>query len=518
MKLLRNFSRILIGLVFIYSGFVKVVDPLGSAYKFTDYFVAMNLEFLSGAALTFSILLCVAELVLGIALLFNLVPKVVSWGVLAFMALFTPLTLWLAIANPVHDCGCFGDALILSNWETFFKNLIILAFVGVIFWQRKNFKPAYRPAWQWALGFFFAGMSFWLAFYSLNNLPVIDFRPYHVGANIPEGMVVPDEEKGNVDEYESVFIYEKNGEEKEFTVDNLPDSTWNFVDAEHKLVKEGYKPPIHDFTIEPVYVPGYSQDPVDETYVNLYEAELIYSNGEETETFFVDNLPDSTWNFQEVVYETDINPELIEVIYLAPSGDEEIYSVYNRPDSTYIWIDAIYPTETPSVAIPYGEDITDLVLADEGYFFFAVMTYVEDAKPDNLERINEIAAYCETQDIKFYCLTASNADDIAKFVEANDPIYDFYNTDPITLKTVVRSNPGLVLLKNGTVIDKWSSKNIPDVNDLNSDLLAKSVSEHKSQSENNLALVYALALLLFMAVVHIIYTWLVNNKYISKNY
>lgn len=517
MKFLRNLSRIFVGLVFIYSGFVKVVDPLGSAYKFTDYFVAMNLEFLSGAALTLAILLCVAELVLGIALLFNLVPKISSWGALIFMALFTPLTLWLAVANPVSDCGCFGDALILTNWQTFFKNLIILAFVGVIFWQRKNFNPFYRPFWQWILGFFFAGMAFWLAFYSLNNLPIIDFRPYHIGANIPEGMIVPDEEKNNVDVYESVFIYEKNGEQKEFTAETLPDSTWTFVDAEHKLVKEGYKPPIHDFTIEPVYVPGYSQEPVEETYVNLFDAELIYSKDGETETFYIDNLPDSTWVFEQIIYETDLDPDLVEVIYLTPGGDEETFSLYNRPDETYMWFDAFYPTESSGAAIPYGEDITDLVLADEGYYFFLVMTHVDDAKTKNLDRINEIAAFCQTEVIKFYCLTASNAEEIAEFVKTNDPVYDFYNTDPITLKTVVRSNPGLVLLKNGTIIDKWSSKNIPDVNDLNKDLMALSITSQRAVAENTLALTYALALLLLMAIFHIFYTWMLQNKYISKN-
>lgn len=516
MKFIRNFSRILVGLIFIYSGFVKVVDPLGSAYKFADYFTAMHLEFLDGAALVFAILMSVAELVIGIALIFNLVPRVVAWGLVLFMGLFTPLTLWLAAANPVSDCGCFGDALILTNWQTFFKNIVIDVFVVIIFWQRKKFKPAYGAFWQWLLGFFFAGLLFWLAFYCLFNLPVVDFRPYHIGANIPEGMIIPDEEKNNVDIYESVFIYEKNDVQKEFSEENLPDSSWAFVDADHRLLKEGYRPPIHDFTIEPLYVPGYSPEPIEETYVNLYDSELVYSKNDVNENFTIESLPDSTWSFVEIIYESELDPSLVNLSYLSPNGDEEIFSVYDRPASNYIFLDAVYPVETSGISIPYGEDVTDLVLADENYFFFAVMTHIDDAKPKHLESFNKIAAFCEQESYKFYCLTASTADEVQKFVKENDPVYDFYNTDPITLKTVVRSNPGLVLLKNGTVIDKWSSKNIPDVNDLRKDLLGRSLTIQKASAENKLAIAYALAILLFMALFHICYTWLVQKKYISK--
>jgi uncharacterized membrane protein YphA (DoxX/SURF4 family) len=517
MKVLRNFSRIIVGLLFIYSGFVKVVDPLGSAYKFTDYFVAMNLEFLGGAALTFAILMSAAELLLGIALLFNLVPKISSWGVLLFMGMFTPLTLWLAIGNPVQDCGCFGDALILTNWQTFFKNLVILVFVVIVFWQRKKFKPVYGMFWQWSLGVVFTAFTFWLIFYCLNNLPVIDFRAYHIGANITEGMIVPDEEKANVDVYESVFTYEKNGEQKAFGVDNLPDSTWTFVDAEHKLIKEGYRPPIHDFTIEPVYIPGFSAEPADEIYVNLYDAQFFYSKDGETEMFTVESLPDSTWVFTEMIYESELDADFVKLIYLAPSGDEEYFTVYNCPSDEYVFLDAEYPIESAGSSIPYGEDIADIVLDDDNYFFIAVMTYVDDAKPKNLEKINEIAAFCQQESYNFYCLTASNVEEIEEFIKTNDPIYDFYNTDPITLKTIVRSNPGLLLLKKGTVVDKWSSKNIPDVNDLSNDLMARSVTIHQAEAENILTITYVLALLLFMAVFHIFYIWLIQNKYINNN-
>jgi len=516
MKALRNFSRVLIGLVFIYSGFVKVVDPLGSAYKFNDYFTAMNLEFLSEMALVFAFLMCAAELLIGIAMLFNLLPKIYSWAALLFMAMFTPVTLWLAAANPVSDCGCFGDALILTNWETFFKNIVIDIFVVIIFLQRKKFQPLYSQFFQWMIGVVFISAVFFLAFYCLNNLPIVDFRPYHIGANISEGMIVPDEEKDNVDVYESVFIYEKNGEQKEFLSENLPDSTWAFVDADHKLVTEGYVPPIHDFTIEPVYLPGISQEPQDEVYVNLFDAEFVYEKDGETESFAVDMLPDSSWNIQEIIYEDDLEVDKIELVYLTPDGSEAYFTMYDRPDESYIFIDALYQSDAPVNLVPYGEDIGDIVLADSNYFFIMVSTHIENAKTENLDKINNIAAFCEQESYNFYCLTASSEEDIVEFIDTNDPIYDFYNTDPITLKTIVRSNPGLVLLRNGTILNKWSYKNIPEVEELQKDLAGLSITEHKAKSENRLAIIFTLAMFLFMSLFHNLWSWLLKNKYVNK--
>jgi len=517
MKVLRNFSRLFVGLVFIYSGFVKVIDPLGSAYKFTDYFVAMHIDFLSGMSLFFSILLSVAELVIGIALVFNLVPKLASWGVLLFMGLFTPLTLWLAAANPVSDCDCFGDALILTNWQTFYKNLVLLVFVIIIFLYRKKFKPVYNEFFQWALGVFFTIASVVLSLYCLRNLPVIDFRHYHVGANIQEGMIIPDEEKDNVDVYESIFIYEKNGEQKEFAVDELPDSTWTFVDATHKLIKEGYKPPIHDFTIEPIYVPGISPEPAEEVYVNLYDAQFMYSKDGETEYCNVDGLPDNTWKLEHIVYETELDPYLIRLTYLNPEGIEEVFNIYEIPGNDYVFIDAEYIPEQDFETIPYGEDITDLVLSDENYAFFLVMTNVEDAKTKYISKINEIAKFCKEKNYSFYCLTASGVEEITAFAKENEVDFNFYNTDPITLKTVVRSNPGLVLVKKGTILNKWSGPNVPEVSELQSELTALAITEHQKNKNDQVTLIYILALALFMSLFHNFYVILIKKKIINLN-
>ena len=177
MKLLRLISRILVGIVFVFSGFVKAIDPLGSTYKFGDYFTAFGLEFLEPMAFPLAIILSGIELVLGIGLLLSYRMKVMSWLLLIFMSFFTVLTLILALTNPVSDCGCFGDALILTNWETFGKNVIILAFTLVIFIYRKQY-PEIRSAmveWSVIVAFFLG--SVFLSLYCYNNLPLLDFRP-----------------------------------------------------------------------------------------------------------------------------------------------------------------------------------------------------------------------------------------------------------------------------------------------------------------------------------------------------
>ncbi|HDS07662.1 MAG TPA: DoxX family protein, partial [Bacteroides sp.] len=138
MRFARLISRILLGAVFIFSGFVKAVDPLGSAYKFSDYFHAFGLKFLDGLSLPLGILLPALELALGIMLLLGYRKKIVTWAVTVFMVFFTLLTLVLAVFNPVEDCGCFGDALVLTNWETFFKNVVLMVFVVILFPDRKR--------------------------------------------------------------------------------------------------------------------------------------------------------------------------------------------------------------------------------------------------------------------------------------------------------------------------------------------------------------------------------------------
>jgi hypothetical protein len=242
-------SRYLLAFTFIFSGFVKGVDPLGSAYKFSDYFVAFNLGFLEPLVLFFSFTLCAAELYIGLLLLLRVKDTIAIWGAFIFMAVFTPLTLALAIYNPVSDCGCFGDAVILTNWETFFKNIPILLASLLLLIYRKKQIPYFNTYLNNILAVVLLVISFFPSIHGYRNLPLMDFRPYSIGTNIPEAMSIPPD--ASMDEYKTTLFYERDGVIREFTEDNMPwqDSTWKFVDSKSVLVKRGYTPLITDFLV-----------------------------------------------------------------------------------------------------------------------------------------------------------------------------------------------------------------------------------------------------------------------------
>ncbi len=362
MRKLNQLSRIILGLVFIFSGFVKAVDPLGSMYKFNDYFTAFDLEFLSVIALPLAILLSTVEFVIGFSLLYATKRKITAWVTLIFMSFFTILTLFLAIFNPVSDCGCFGDAIIMTNWETFWKNVVLMIFTIVIFVHRNKYEVQWKSINQWiaiAIPFIF---SITLSLYCYFNLPILDFRPYHIGTHIPEKMIIP--EDAPKAEYETILLYEKNGKVKEFTLENLPDSTWQWVETKNELISEGYIPPIHDFSIQ----------------------------------------------------------------------------------------------------TPNGNDITDIVLNDTKFTFLMVAYDLNKTSTKNIDKINKLAEYCkESGKCNFICLTASVESVIQNFKDKTGAPYMFYATDEITLKTIVRANPGIVLIKKGTILDKWHHRNIPTI-------------------------------------------------------
>lgn len=370
MKIKRGieiFCRVFIGIVFLFSGFVKAVDPLGTNYKICDYMEAFGLPQLQVIALPIAFLLIILEFTIGFNMVFSLKLKLTSIVTALFMAVMTPVTLYLAVADPVSDCGCFGDAIVITNWQTFYKNVVIDVVLVVLFLTLKYNRPRLTEIGQWVFMMLPIFFCLGLEIYCYNHLPIMDFRPYKVGNNISELMTYPDD--APVDKYRTTFIYSKDGVEKEFTLDDYPaeDSTWTFVRQNSELVEKGYVPPIHDFSVQ--------------------------VNGE--------------------------------------------------------------------------DDITDIVLEREGYTLLVISSKLEKCDISSVSRINEINVWAEGKDIPVYWLTASFHSDVESFVEKYNVKCTMAQTDEITLKTIVRSNPGLVLLNRGTVVKKWHYNDLPSDKELN---------------------------------------------------
>jgi uncharacterized membrane protein YphA (DoxX/SURF4 family) len=392
LRIIRSVSSYLLGSLFIFSGFVKAIDPLGSTYKFTDYFEAFGWNAISPLAFVLSILLSSSELLIGLCLFFKLRMKITAWALLLFMTFFTILTFYIAIKNPVTDCGCFGDALILSNWQTFYKNLILFVPAALVFWQRRSFRQGFKTWIEWGLVLIFVFIGIFLSVYSYRNLPFIDFRPYKIGTNISSSMVVPEGMQRDI--YETILVYQKAGEKKEFTLSNAPysDTTWKWAETRNKLIKKGYTPPIHDFSITSVE----------------------------------------------------------------------------------------------------GDEITNSVLGDPGYSFLIVSYKLEKANRKGLEEINRFALKASAHGYSVYGMTASTSQTIITTKEWLKPPFTFYTTDEITLKTMIRSNPGLILLKEGNVIDMWSFRNIPGDDFFKTNGISYSLSKISHANSGRLSLIVAL--------------------------
>jgi uncharacterized membrane protein YphA (DoxX/SURF4 family) len=248
-RVLAEVCRAVTGLVFVFSGFVKAVDPVGFGIKLGEYLSSFGLPGAKEAAIAAAFAVVAAEFTLGICVLLGAFRKLASIGVLALMCVMTPLTLYISIFNPVTDCGCFGDALVISNWATFGKNVVLLLMAVFLFRNHREAGRFYSGEVRWFVPFFaaiyIAGFSLW----NYYRLPCIDFRPYKVGVHIPSQMSIP--EGALEDEYEYSFIYEKNGKRETFGLDNYPsaDTSWTFVETKARLLKKGYTPPISSFAV-----------------------------------------------------------------------------------------------------------------------------------------------------------------------------------------------------------------------------------------------------------------------------
>ena len=229
MKFIRAFARVLVGLVFLLAGLLKLADPVGTGLLISEYLKLVGITDVSSFALTFGIMLSVTEALIGISILLGLRMKIASKILLIFISFFTLLTLYLALANPISDCGCFGESIKLTNWETFYKNLILLAASIIVYIQRKNFIPLAPPKWEWGTMALYVLLLSGMGAYALRHLPLVDFTAFHTGADLQEELASINEP--NKSGFITELIYEKEGKKESFLIDNLPDSTWTFIDS-----------------------------------------------------------------------------------------------------------------------------------------------------------------------------------------------------------------------------------------------------------------------------------------------
>jgi uncharacterized membrane protein YphA (DoxX/SURF4 family) len=252
MKYLVHFSRIFVGILFIISGLIKLNDPIGFSYKLDEYFspTVFDMPFLLPFTLALALFVVILEVVLGVMLLVGHKVKFTVWSLLLLILFFTFLTFYSAYFNVVKDCGCFGDALKLTPWQSFTKDVILLIFILILFFGRKHITALINQKFSMIASVLGLLASCYLGYHVLNHLPMIDFRAFAVGKNIQKGMEYPANAQKSV--YEMIFVYKVNGVNKEFgekDLMNLPEGA-TFVERKDKLITEGYVPPIHDFTLE----------------------------------------------------------------------------------------------------------------------------------------------------------------------------------------------------------------------------------------------------------------------------
>jgi uncharacterized membrane protein YphA (DoxX/SURF4 family) len=401
MKIFIRIIQFLVGALFLFSGFIKAVDPLGTSYKMHDYFTSFQGDFpkmnwlwnfMMDTSTMWAVIMLVFELALGLALIIGWRPKVTLWLMLLLMVFFTFLTGYTYLSgytmghwyNPstwvfnakdmkVTDCGCFGDFIKLKPYTSFYKDVVIDVLVLILMFGRRHMYTLLRDTFGTAIVAVgtLGSLLFCFSNYAW-GLPMIDFRPYAVGKSIPEGMKVPPD--APKDSIQMVFIYEHNGKNMEMTMDQLKslDSTYKFVDRKDKVIREGVHAPIHDFTI-------------------------TSSDG------------------------TDVTQDVLNM---------------------------------PNVFLLVAYDISK-----------------SNEKVQN--KVNDFVALCQKEGVEFIGLTASSQKEIDDFRHKHNSMFEYYSADATTLKTMIRSNPGLMLLKKGTVTAIWHHNDFPTFDEVKQKYLKK---------------------------------------------
>ncbi len=368
-KLLTQICRVLVGVLFILSGWIKANDPMGFGYKLAEYFDVFGTTFFVPYAAWIAMAICVFEIFLGVALLAGAFRRFTMWSLLGLMVFFLFLTFYSAYFNKVTDCGCFGDALHLKPWQSFQKDVVLLILILILFFNQRYIQPLGGSE-RTAEAISYGGVALSLVFtlYCYLYLPVVDFRPYAIGKNIREQMTVPP--GAPTDSFDMTFIYHKGDKEFKFKMDELSkiDSTYKYDTTLSVQVREGYKPAIHDFVINS----------------------------------------------------------------------------------------------------PKGEKMSDKFLEETGYRLMIVQYDLNLSDTRAQKRLNElvdnlIGSY---PDLHIWPLTSSSDDLIQRYRTENHVPYLFYLSDGVMLKTIIRSNPGLLLLKGNEVIDMWPGRHLPSADQI----------------------------------------------------
>lgn len=370
MKILVQISRFIVGILFIISGFVKAVDPIGFGYKLEEYFApdVFDIAFLHDLALPQATFFSIFEIILGVLLLLGIFRKFTTWSLLILIVFFTFLTFYSAYFNKVTDCGCFGDALKLEPWESFWKDIFLLVLIIILFIGQKHIQPFIK---NMKVNYGITAISLlvfgWISYTGITKLPLIDFRAYAIGKNISEGMKSAEELGKEPPKFEVIYTLNntETGETVKITDDEyLSDSKWYEQGTpwelqgeltESRMVSAGYTPPILDFVLD------------------------------------------------------------------CEEGD-----------------------------------LTDYYLTHEKVVFY-VTPFAEKVSQDDVKHLNQLNESLTAEGIEVIALTNGEIGNL-------ETSYCFM--DQVILKTIIRSNPGIVVLSKGTVINKFHNNPMPSADDI----------------------------------------------------
>ncbi len=409
LKIFLIVIQVILGTTFIISGFSKAIDPVGGVYKLEDYFLIFNWTLPWNVNLILSIAQAAIEFILGVLLVFGVWEKNTRIFVLLFMLIMTPFTLYLAMVNPFLDCGCFGDAIKLTNWETFGKNVVLLSFSLILVISGKHLYGLYGIrscilCFLWTLLF-----PVLLSLYATIHGPAIDFRPFKTGGDLRALTRLP--ETAVTDSFTYDFIYQKDGKTKSFTIDEIAemDTGWHYVERKSIQVRVGDKPKI-------------------------------------------DNL-----------------------------------EILNNS----------------------GNKMTDIVIDDTSYVFLFISPDLSKSDRNDIEKINEVYSYCEEFGYSLFGITSSDKMTIDEWTYEYDAKYEFYSLDSKVSATITRTNPGLVLLKNGIIMNKWAMADVPDFSKIETPL---SETQYRFTDKNSPVKIFGLLLIIFIAPLVILKSFHIGNK------